>query len=235
MIMEFIDKMSMLLYGNVWLALTGALLWGVASVVLSPCHLSSIPLVMGFVAKESHGTQTRALRLSLVFTLGIMVSMLVLGLISASLGRLWGDVGSWGYWLGAAVFVLVGLLLLDAIHLPTMSLNHQRFRGGGYSASLLLGVLFGTVLGPWAFGFLLPVLGMVFAAASERPLLATGLVSAYAIGHGAVIVLAGSASVWTLSLMQNSRSTRWIGMARKVAGVVCLALAVWFVMKSSLR
>jgi len=231
MILEIMDKISMMLYGNAWLALAGSLLWGIASVVLSPCHLSSIPLVMGFVAKESRGAQSRAMLLSVMFTLGIMVSMLVLGLITAALGRLLGDVGSWGYWLGAAVFVLVGLLLLDVIHLPSMSLNQNHFRAGGVPAALLLGVLFGTVLGPCAFAFLMPVLGMVFASAAERPLFATGLVSAYAIGHGAVIVLAGSASVWTMSLVQNSRSTRWIGIARKVAGVLCLALAVWFVTK----
>lgn len=231
MILEIMDKISMMLYGNAWLALAGSLLWGIASVVLSPCHLSSIPLVMGFVAKESRGTQSRAMLLSVVFTLGIMVSMLVLGLITAALGRLLGDVGSWGYWLGAAVFVLVGLLLLDVIHLPSMSLNQNRFRAGGVPAALLLGMLFGTVLGPCAFAFLMPVLGMVFASAAERPLFAIGLISAYAIGHGAVIVLAGSASVWTISLVQNSRSTRWIGIARKVAGILCLALAVWFVTK----
>lgn len=231
MILEFMDKMSMMLYGNAWLALAGSFLWGVASVVLSPCHLSSIPLVMGFVAKESRGAQSRALLLSVVFTFGIMVSMLVLGLITAALGRLLGDVGSWGYWLGAVVFVLVGLLLLDVIHLPSLNVNQSRFRGGGVPAALLLGVLFGTVLGPCAFAFLMPVLGMVFATAAERPMFATGLVSAYAIGHGAVIVLAGSASVWTMSLVQNSRSTRWIGVARKIAGVLCLALAVWFLTK----
>lgn len=231
MILELMDKMSMMLYGSVWLALTGSLLWGIASVVLSPCHLSSIPLVMGFVAKESRGTQSRAMLLSLTFTLGIMVSMLVLGLITAALGRLLGDVGSWGYWLGAAVFVLVGLLLLDVIHLPSMSLDQNRFHGGGYPAALFLGVLFGTVLGPCAFAFLMPVLGMVFAAAADRPMFATGLISTYAIGHGAVIVLAGTASVWAMGLLQNRRNLRWIGVARKVAGVLCLGVAVWFLTK----
>jgi len=231
MILDVMEKMSMMLYGNTWLALAGSLLWGIASVVLSPCHLSSIPLVMGFVAKECRGTQSRALLLSVVFTLGIMVSMLVLGLITAALGRLLGDVGSWGYWLGAAVFVLVGLLLLDVIHLPNMSLNQNRFRGGGVPAALLLGVLFGTVLGPCAFAFLMPVLGLVFAHAAEQPIYAAGLITAYALGHGAVIVLAGSASVWTMSLVQNRRSSHFISIARKLAGALCLGLAAWFLTK----
>jgi len=231
MILDVMEKMSMMLYGNTWLALAGSLLWGIASVVLSPCHLSSIPLVMGFVAKECRGTQSRALLLSVVFTLGIMVSMLVLGLITAALGRLLGDVGSWGYWLGAAVFVLVGLLLLDVIHLPNMSLNQNRFRGGGVPAALLLGVLFGTVLGPCAFAFLMPVLGLVFAHAAEQPIYAAGLITAYALGHGAVIVLAGSASVWTMGILNSPRSSRWIYWNRKVAGVLCLCIAVWFITK----
>lgn len=188
--------------------------------------------MMGFVAKESRGAHSRALWLSVVFTLGIMMSMLVLGLITASIGRMLGDVGPWGYLLGAAIFFLVGLILLDVIHLPSMSLNQNRFRGGGYPAALFLGILFGTVLGPCAFAFLMPVLGMVFSSATERPLYAASLISAYALGHGAVIVVAGTASVWMMGLLQNSRNSRWINVARKVAGVLCLGVAVWFVTKN---
>lgn len=232
MIVELMDQMSMMLYGNELFALLGALLWGIASVVLSPCHLSSIPLVMGFVAKESRGTQSRALVLSLIFTLGIMISMLVLGLITTALGRLLGDVGSWGYWLGAIVFVLVGLLLFDIIHLSSMSLNQTRFRGGGLPAALLLGVLFGTVLGPCAFAFLMPVLGLVFSSAAESPLFAISLITAYAVGHGSVIVLAGSASAWTISHLQNRRNAQWIAIARKLAGILCFGIAIWFLTKS---
>jgi cytochrome c-type biogenesis protein len=232
MIISLMDGMSSMLYASLWLTLAGSFLWGIASVTLSPCHLSSIPLVMGFIAKESRGTQGRAFLLSTVFTLGIFLSMLALGLITAALGRLLGDVGSWTTWLGAGIFVLVGLMLLDVVSMPKLSIGNQdRFRGGGLPAALALGMLFGTVLGPCAFAFLMPVLGLVFAQAAERPFYAAGLVTAYAMGHGAVIVLAGSASVWTMGILNNPRNSRWIYGSRKVAGMLCLGIAVWFVTK----
>ncbi len=31
--------------GGPFLAITGSFLWGILSIVLSPCHLSSIPLI----------------------------------------------------------------------------------------------------------------------------------------------------------------------------------------------
>lgn len=233
MILSLMDQMYSMLYASTWFALAGSFLWGIASVVLSPCHLSSIPLVMGFVGKESHGAQGRALGLSATFTVGIFISMLALGAATALLGRLLGDVGSWGYWLGAAVFVLVGLMLLDVFSLPQLTIgNQERFRGGGFSAALVLGMLFGTVLGPCAFAFLMPVLGLAFAQADGHPAFAAALVAAYAVGHGAVIMLAGSASAWTMGALAHPRHSRWIFLGRKLVGVLCLGLAAWFIGKA---
>jgi len=44
------DALSRMLLASTWLALVGAFLWGVASVLLSPCHLAGIPLVVGFLS-----------------------------------------------------------------------------------------------------------------------------------------------------------------------------------------
>jgi cytochrome c-type biogenesis protein len=226
------DQMSALLYANVWLAMIGAFLWGVASVILSPCHLTSIPLAMGFISKQSHGTQKRALLLSIFFTTGILLSMVILGIITALLGRMLGDVGVWANWLGALLFLVVGLLLLDIISMPDFSIKNQdRFKGGGLVAALSLGFLFGTVLGPCAFAFLMPVLGLVFSQASQNPLYATGLILSYAIGHGLVIVLAGAVSVPMLEFVQKPRNQLLLNWGRKVAALLCLATAIWFVFR----
>lgn len=59
---------------------TAALAWGVLSVVLSPCHLSSVPLVVAYM---SGGTEwpsgRRALGLSSAFALGILSSIALVG------------------------------------------------------------------------------------------------------------------------------------------------------------
>jgi cytochrome c-type biogenesis protein len=231
-ILDILTRLSEMMWASPWVAVSGALLWGIASVILSPCHLASVPLVMGFVAKQSGGTPVRAFVLSAVFSFGILVSMVVLGLITGMLGRIFGDVGPWSNWLGALIFALVGLLLLDVIHIPAYTLSSQeRFKGRGLGAALLLGGLFGTVLGPCAFAFIMPVLGLVFDSVATRPLLATGLVLAYALGHCSVIVFAGMASTWILPIFHVRGMGRWIVWARKAVGVLAFAGAIWFLTK----
>lgn len=229
--LELMDRMMALLGANMGLAFLGALFWGVASVALSPCHLSSIPLVMAFVAQGSRGTQKRAILLSSVFTLGILVSMAALGVLTTLLGRMLGDVGTWTNWLGAGIFALAGLLLLDVISLPQLSIDQNRFQGGGVKAALVLGFLFGTVLGPCAFGFMMPVLGMAISRAGSDPIFSGGLILSYSVGHGLVIILAGSASVWTVRLVSSRRFSPWLYRTRRAFGVLMLAIAIWFVLK----
>lgn len=231
MILTLMDQMMTLLSGNLAYACAGAFLWGIASVILSPCHLSSIPLVMAFVAKKSKGQQKRAALLSIVFTIGIFVTMVVLGLLTAALGRLWGDVGSWTNWLGAGIFALLGLLLLDVFSLPKMSIDQDRFKNGGMWAAFVLGLLFGTVLGPCAFAFLMPVLGLVMVKVSSDPLLASGLILSYAVGHGVVIVLAGTFSARTMNFLQSPRFAPLLRWVRRGLGILALGIGVWFLLK----
>jgi cytochrome c-type biogenesis protein len=83
MIESLLTLLSNTLQQSYGLAVAGAFLWGIFSILLSPCHLSSIPLVVGMLAQESGYKTRRAFTLSLLFALGIMVSIAVIGLITA--------------------------------------------------------------------------------------------------------------------------------------------------------
>ena len=91
--------------------------WGILSILLSPCHLSSIPLVVGYIASQGKISVGRTFNISLVFALGILITIALIGVITASLGRLMGDVGVWGNYFVAVIFLLVGLYLLDILKL----------------------------------------------------------------------------------------------------------------------
>ena len=41
-----------LLSGHPLLGLLGAFIWGILSILLSPCHLASIPLIVGFISQQ---------------------------------------------------------------------------------------------------------------------------------------------------------------------------------------
>src|SRR3990172_7169722 len=85
-------------------ALAAAFAWGVLSILLSPCPLASIPLIVGFLQGGGAVTPRRAAGLSTLFALGILLSIAVIGLITAAAGRLLGDVGPWGIYVVAALF-----------------------------------------------------------------------------------------------------------------------------------
>lgn len=49
MLEQLLSGMSQAVSGTPTLALLAAFGWGVLSIILSPCHLASIPLIIGFI------------------------------------------------------------------------------------------------------------------------------------------------------------------------------------------
>ncbi|MGE5706956.1 MAG: cytochrome c biogenesis protein CcdA, partial [Bacteroidota bacterium] len=78
------------------IALFASLVWGVLSILLSPCHLASLPLIVGFIGSQEQMTPRRAFWTATLFSLGILITIAGIGVVTASLGRLAGDVGGWG-------------------------------------------------------------------------------------------------------------------------------------------
>ena len=95
--MDFLFSwLSELVQSTFLVALLGSFLWGILSILLSPCHLSSIPLVIGYISSQGQIKIKRSFYLALVFAAGILITIALIGLITASMGRLLGDVGQWG-------------------------------------------------------------------------------------------------------------------------------------------
>ena len=160
--------------------------------LLSPCHLSSIPLVVGFISSQGKISVGRTFNISVVFSAGILITIALIGIITASLGRMLGDVGVYGNYLVAAIFFIVGLYLLDIIKIDWNSSALKQTKAKGLIAALILGLLFGIALGPCTFAFMAPVLGVVFQTAQTNYFLAVIFLLAFGIGHCSVIVGAGT-------------------------------------------
>ncbi|NQU45063.1 cytochrome C biogenesis protein [bacterium] len=208
------------------LGLAASLVWGVLSVALSPCHLSSIPLIVGFLSGHDRTRRGEAFLLSLLFSLGIFLTILLFGAVTAGLGRMAGDIGPAGYYLLALLLAVMGLYLLDVIPLPQFAGNLARFSRRGPLSAILLGVLFGIALGPCTFAFMAPVLGIAFGAASSRPYEAFLLVSAYGVGHCLLIVLAGASIDGVQRYLNwNSKSKGTIRM-RQACGALLLVFSL---------
>ena len=79
--------------GTPAVALTAALVWGILSILLSPCHLASIPLIVGFIDQQGRITTRRAFAISLLFAVGILITIGAIGAVTAASERVLGDVG----------------------------------------------------------------------------------------------------------------------------------------------
>jgi cytochrome c-type biogenesis protein len=209
------------------LALGAALVWGVLSIILSPCHLASIPLIVGFIDGQGRISTRRAFFISSLFAIGILISIALIGAVTAAAGRMFGDVGVWGNWFVAGLFFVIGLHLLGLFPLPWSGPSTTRLQRKGLLAALLLGLLFGIALGPCTFAFMAPVLGVVFNTVAENALYAAALLLAYSLGHCALIVLAGTFTERLQHYLDWNERSQGAVVLRKICGLLVIAGGGW--------
>ena len=229
MIEQLFSSLSQAVSGAPLTALGAAAGWGVLSILLSPCHLASIPLIVGFIDGQGQMSTRRAFIISNLFAIGILLSIALIGILTALAGRMLGDLGPWGNWLVAGIFFLFGLHLLGLIHMPWSGPAQVGMERKGLFAALVLGLVFGIALGPCTFAFMGPVLGVAFSEAANSMLYATALLFAYGLGHCAVIVFAGTFTETVqqyLSWNEHSRGTLWV---KRICGILVMAGGVWLV------
>jgi len=121
-----------------FIALPASFIWGILSIVLSPCHLASIPLIIGFIDEQGRISTKRAFWISSLFAAGILITIAVIGVITAAAGRMIGDVGKYGNYFVALIFFVVGLHLLGVIPMPWSGPGQIGMKRKGVLAALLL-------------------------------------------------------------------------------------------------
>ena len=211
------------------LALPAAFLWGLLSVVLSPCHLSSVPLVVAYMSGgDELPTGRRAVVLSGSFALGILGSIAVIGAVTVAAGRMAGDVGPWVTYALAGVFFAVGLNLLGVLPMPSWSALPSSARRKGPGGALVLGLVFGAALGPCTFAFMAPLLGLAFRAGADQAAYGALLVLLYGLGHSAAIVIAGASAQNVQRWLSWKAGARAAVLVKGVAGVAVIAGGVYF-------
>ncbi len=204
------------------IAVPFALIWGVLSILLSPCHLASIPLVVGYISRQGNPGSDRAFTISAVFSLGIMITIILIGVITAAAGRLMGDIGQFGYYFAAAVMLYFGLNLLEVLPSPFKGDKSFSSKKSGLAGALLLGLVFGIALGPCTFAFMAPILGVAFSTGGTYPVFAIVLVVAFAVGHCGVIIAAGTFSSSIQSFLKWNEKSGIVPILRKVCGVLVI-------------
>jgi cytochrome c-type biogenesis protein len=225
---QLFTNLSHTVEGGTAIALAAAAVWGVLSIVLSPCHLASIPLIVGFISEQGQVTTRRAFWTSTLFAVGILITIAAIGTVTAAAGRMLGDVGRYGNYFVAVIFFAVGLHLLGVIPLPFSGAGPVGMKRKGLLAALILGLVFGIALGPCTFAYMAPMLGVTFKLAKTAPFYGAALLLAYGAGHCAVIVAAGTSTELVQRFLNWNEHSKGIKIMKGVCGALILLAGAYF-------
>jgi cytochrome c-type biogenesis protein len=219
---QLFTTLSRAVEGSAGLALSAALVWGILSILLSPCHLASIPLIVGFIDQQGRIRTRRAFAISLLFAVGILITIAAIGAITAAAGRMLGDVGRWGNYAVAIIFFVIGLYLLEAIRLPMPGAAQPGMKRKGLLAAFILGLVFGVALGPCTFAYMAPMLAVTFKLATTNLSYGILLLVLYGLGHCGVIVLAGTFTEVVQHYLNWHENSKGAVILKKICGVLVL-------------
>ena len=209
-------------------AAVGCFLWGMVRVLFSPCHLASIPLIVAYVGGQEQAIDPRQAGIySAAFTTGLFITIALIGIVCALLGRMLGDVGN--YWQiligGILIWVALGIMGVEKCSMSGRLIYRLNFKGG--FGAFVLGLAYGVLSGSCTFGFIAPILAII----TIQHKVASGIlfILLFAVGHCLPIMIAGSSTAIVRKLMENSA---WHGAGswfRKGAGAVIGLLGIYFV------
>ena len=211
------------------IALGAAFAWGVLSILLSPCHLASIPLIVGFIDGQGRISTKRAFLISMLFSVGILITIAAIGVITAAAGRMMGDIGRYGNYVVAGIFFIVGLHFLDVIPSPWSGPGEVGMKRKGMLGAFVLGLVFGVALGPCTFAYMAPILGVTFKLASANIAYGVLLLGIYGVGHCSVIVLAGTSTELVQKYLNWNEKSKGAVILKRICGVLVLLGGVYLI------
>ncbi|MGA2322517.1 MAG: cytochrome c biogenesis protein CcdA [Sedimentisphaerales bacterium] len=222
MIERIFTSLTQAVEGTAAIAIAASFVWGILSILLSPCHLASIPLIVGFVDRQGQISTKRAFAISAVFATGILLTISLIGFVTAMAGKMLGDVGPYGNYFVAGIFFVVGLYLMEVISMPWSGPGQMNIKKRGLLAALILGLIFGMAVGPCTFAYMAPILGVTFKVAQTNLLYGAAILIVYGLGHCSVIVFAGTFTEVIQRYMNWNERSRGAIILRWVCGVLVI-------------
>jgi len=212
------------------IAALGCFLWGVTSVLFSPCHLASIPLIVSYVAgQEKALTGRQAARYAVLFTIGLFITIALVGIICALLGRMLGEVGPYWTILVGAVLVWVALDMLGVKACSMSGRALSRFSLRGLWGALVLGLAYGILSGSCTFGFIAPILALI----TIQQKIVTGIlfIVLFGIGHCVPIAVAGSSTALVKRVLENGPFQQASVWFQRIAGTMIAVFGVYLILR----
>lgn len=224
MIHEWLDGLAQIIGHNLWLGPLLALAAGLLTSI-TPCSLSSVPLVINYVGGYAGKDVKKALRYSLVFCLGMTITFAVLGIAASLIGRLFLGAGTWWYIILGIIMVLMAMQMWEIINIIPQSGAITKNTKRGYLGALLTGLLGGLFSSHCA----LPVLVVLLAMVAKTGSLLYGalLLLIYSLGHSVLLVVAGTSIGFVKKVSESKKYARFNQVFKIVLGALILAIGLY--------
>lgn len=221
---HLLDNIQTIIQSSHGLAFLAVFIGGLISAA-SPCVLAAIPLIIGYVGGYSEGNKKKAALYSLVFILGLSITFTVLGAAASAMGSFLSFAGQWLYIGLAAIAVAMGLQLMGLINIPLSFQKTRQVKSRGLWGAFLLGLLTGTVSSPCAT----PVLAVILAYVSTQGDVLYGgtLLFAYAVGHCALIFIAGLSIGLTESIVSSKDVKNFSLYSKRFSGALLVVAGLY--------
>jgi cytochrome c-type biogenesis protein len=221
----FLNHLSQSIADNPFLAYLGVFVGGIVS-SSSPCVLATIPLVIGYVGGYSEGDRRKAFIYSLTFILGLSLTFTILGAIASLIGGLFGMVSRQWYFIVGGIAIAIGLHLIGIYNWNLPVPIHLQPKKRGIWGAFLIGFFFGIVSSPCAT----PILALILTLVATKGEIAygTSLLFTYALGHCALIFLAGTATGFVESFMKSKGISNVTTWSKKVGGTIVILVGIYF-------
>lgn len=192
----------------------------------SPCVLAAIPLIIGYVGGYSEGNKKKAALYSLVFVFGLSLTFTLLGAAMSAMGGVLGFMGPWLSLGLAGIAMVMGLHLMGLFTIQLPFQKTREIKTKGLWGAFILGLLTGTVSSPCAT----PVLAVILAYVSTQGdvLYGGSLLFVYAVGHCALIFVAGLSIGLTENLLQSRGIQNFSLYAKKLSGIILVIVGIYF-------
>lgn len=207
-----------------WLAPLLALLAGVLTSI-TPCALSSIPLIIGYVGGTGERNAKKAFAYSAVFSVGTAVTFVTLGIIATSAGKLMGTSSPVWYMVLGVMMVLMALQTWEIFNfIPSVNLI-SKSRKKGYAGAFLAGILGGIFSSPCSTPVLIALLAIV--AGEGNLLWGILLMLLYSIGHSTLVMVAGTSVGFVQKINSSEKYKTAATILKTVMGTAILLIGLY--------
>lgn len=219
LIEQIVNNSPLLAYLAVFL---GGIVFG-----LAPCALTVIPLTIGFVGGYAGGDKKKAFAYSFCFVLGLVITLMTLGIVASLMGKLFGQLGKWLYFVIAGVAIAMGLNILGVIELDLTFGGKINAKHQGPLGAFMLGLLFGVISTPCSTPLLIIILALV--AAKGKILYGATLLLTYGLGQSMLVLAAGTFTGLVESLASSKGVASFSKNLKLVSGVLVILVGIFII------